>query len=117
MYVYVTLPFKDRMFLVIALENVDDIGKYLCYNLLHSDSNKAQKELNQNVNRKMFRITVDYLGGNLTSNIEINVPLNRRPMCLLHQPMAVLMFRDHVITGQKNLTINIALVPVCWYNL
>ena len=31
------------------------------------------------------------------SNIEINVLLNRRPMCLFHQPMAVLMFRDPVI--------------------
>ena len=51
------------MFLVVALENVDDLGKsFLCHNVLHSDSNKAQKELNQNVNWKMFRITVDYLG-------------------------------------------------------
>ena len=47
------------------------------------------------------------------SDIEINVLLNRRPMCLLHQPMAVLMFRDPVIEVQKNLTIIIALVPVC----
>ena len=31
--------------------------------MLHSDSNKSQKELNQNINWKMFRITVDYLGG------------------------------------------------------
>ena len=56
--------------------------------MLHGYSNKAQKELNQNVNWKMFRITVDYLGGgggggggNLMSNIEINELLNRRPMC------------------------------------
>ena len=84
--------------------------------MLHSYSNKAQKELNQNVNWKMFRITVDHLGGgNLMSNIEINVLLNRRPMCFFHQPIAVLMFRDPVITIQKNLTIIIALVPVCWY--
>ena len=81
--------------------------------MLHSASNKAQKELNQNVNWKMFRLTV-VIRGNLTSNIEINVLLNRRPMCLFHQPMAVLMFRDPVITVQKNLTIIIALVPVCW---
>ena len=49
------------------------------------------------------------------SNIDINVLLNRRTMCLFHQPMAVLMFRDPVITVQKNLTIIIALVPICWY--
>ena len=36
------------------------------------------------------------------SNIEINVLLNRRPLCLFHQPMAVLMLRDPVITLQKN---------------
>ena len=35
---------------------------FLRHNVLHSDSNKAQKELNQNVNWKIFRITVDYLG-------------------------------------------------------
>ena len=70
--------------------------------MLHSDSNKAQKELNQNVNWKMFRITFDYFWGNLTSNIEFNVLLNRRPLCLFHQPMAILMFRDPVITLQKN---------------
>ena len=29
------------MFLVVALENVDDIGDFLCHNMLHSDSNKA----------------------------------------------------------------------------
>ena len=28
--------------------------------------------------------------------------LNCRPMCLFHQPMAVLMFRGPVITVQKN---------------
>ena len=50
------------MFLVVALENMDDLGKSFCHNVLHSNSNKAQKELNQNVNWKMFRITVDYLG-------------------------------------------------------
>ena len=51
------------MSLVVALENVDDLGEiFLCHNVLHSDGNKAQKELNQNVNWKMFRITVDYLG-------------------------------------------------------
>ena len=83
--------------------------------MLHSDSNKAHKELNKNVNWKMFRITVDYFGGNLTSNIEINVLLNRHPMCLFHQPVVVLMFKDPVITDQKNLTIIITLVPVCWY--
>ena len=83
--------------------------------MLHSDSSKEKKELNQNVNWKMFRITVDYLGENLTSNIEINVLLNRRHMCLFHQPMAVLIFRDPVITVQKNLTIIMALVPVCLY--
>ena len=83
--------------------------------MLHSDSNKAQKELNQNVNWIMFKITVDYLGGNLTSNIEINVLFNRRPMCLIHQPMAVLIFRDPVITVKNNWTIIIALVPVWWY--
>ena len=67
------------MFLVVALENVDDLLEiFLCHNVLHSNSNKAQKELNQN----MFRITVDYLGGNLTSIVEINVLLNRRPMCV-----------------------------------
>ena len=49
------------------------------------------------------------------SNIEINVLLNRRPMCLFYQPMAVLTFRDPAITVQKNLTIFIALVPVWWY--
>ena len=70
--------------------------------MLHSDSNKAQKDLNKNVNWKMFRITVDYFGGNLTSNIEINVLLNRRPKCLFHQPMAVIMLRATVITVQKN---------------
>ena len=70
--------------------------------MLHSDSNKAQKELNQNVNWKMFRITLDYLGGNLTSNIQLNVLLNQRPMCLFHQPMAVFMLRDPVITVQNN---------------
>ena len=70
--------------------------------MLHSDSNKAQKELNQNVDWKVFRITVIYLGGNLTSNIEINMLLNRRPMCLFHQQMAVLMLRDPVITVKKN---------------
>ena len=75
---------------------------FLCHKVLHSDSNKAQKEMNQNVNGKMFRITVDYLGGNLTSNIEINVLLNRSPMCLFHQPMAVLMVKDLIITVQKN---------------
>ena len=69
--------------------------------MLHSNNNKAQKELNQNVNWKMFRITVDYLGDNLTSYIEINVLLNRRPMCVFHQPMAVLMFMDPVITVQR----------------
>ena len=35
------------------------------------------------------------------SNIEINVLLNRRPMCIFHQPMVVLMFMDPVITVQK----------------
>ena len=51
------------MFLVVALENVDDLGKsFLCHNVLHSDSSKAQKQLNQIVNWKMFRIMVDYLG-------------------------------------------------------
>ena len=69
--------------------------------MLHSDSNKAQKELNQNVIWKMFRITVYHSGGNLTLNIEINVLLNRRPMCLFYQPMAVLMLRDPGITVQK----------------
>ena len=59
--------------------------------MLHSDSNKGHKELNQTVDLKKFRITVDYFGGNLTSNIEINVLINRRHMCLFHQPMAVLM--------------------------
>ena len=88
---------------------------FLCHYVLNSDSNKAQKELDQNVNWKMVRITVAYLGGNLTSNIEINVLLNRRPMCLFHQPMAVLMFRGPVITIQKYLTIIFALLPVCWY--
>ena len=48
--------------------------------MLHSDSNKAQNELNQNENLKMFRISVDSLGGILTSSIEINVLLNLRPM-------------------------------------
>ena len=46
------------MFLVVALENMDDLG----HNMLHSNSNNALKEVNQNVNWKMFRITVDYLG-------------------------------------------------------
>ena len=41
-------------------------------------------------------------GGNLKSNIEINVLLNLRPMCLFRQPMAVLMVRDPVITVQNN---------------
>ena len=51
------------MFLVVAFENVDDLGKYVvCHNVLHSDSNKAKKELNENVNWKMSRITVYYLG-------------------------------------------------------
>ena len=52
------------MFLVVSLENVDDLGKsfFVSTHVLHSDSNKAQKDLNQNVNWKMFRITVDYLG-------------------------------------------------------
>ena len=40
----------------MTLENV------LCHNVLHSDSNKAQKKLNRNVNWKMLRITVDYFG-------------------------------------------------------
>ena len=72
--------------------------------MLHSDSNKAQNELNQNVNWKMFRITVDYWGGggNLTSNIQLNVLLSQRPMCLFHQPMAVFMLRDPVVTVQNN---------------
>ena len=55
-------PSKTKFFLVVALENVDDLDIFLYHNMLHSDSNKAQKELNLNVNWKMFRITVDYLG-------------------------------------------------------
>ena len=47
----------------------------------------------------MIRITVDYLGA---IDIEIDVLLNRRPMCLFHQRMTVLMLRDPVITVQKN---------------
>ena len=39
--------------------NVDDLGKSFCNNVLHSYSIKAQKELSQNVNLKMCRITVD----------------------------------------------------------
>ena len=73
--------------------------------MLHSDNNKAQKELNHNFNWKMLRILYDYWGGeggNLTSNIENNELLNRRHMCLFHQPMAILLFRDPVITVQKN---------------
>ena len=35
---------------------------FLCHNVLHGYSNKAQNELNQNVNWKMLRITYDYLG-------------------------------------------------------
>ena len=36
---------------VVALENVDDIGIFfLFHNELHNDSNKSQKEFNQNVN-------------------------------------------------------------------
>ena len=81
---------------------MDDLEKpFLCHNVLHSDSNKAHKELNQNINWKLFRITVDYLWSNLTSNIDINVLLNRRLLCLFHKPMAVLMFRDQVITVQN----------------
>ena len=34
----------------------------MCHNVLHSDSNKAQKESNKNVDWKMFEITVDYSG-------------------------------------------------------
>ena len=82
--------------------------------MLHSDSNKAQKELNQNVIWKMFRITNNHSGDNLTLNIEINVLLNQRPMCLFYQPMAVLMLRDPVITVQKKFDIFIALLLVCW---
>ena len=67
--------------------------------MLNSDSNKAQKELNQNVIWKMFRITVDYLGA--IFDFEINVLLNRRPMCLFLQPMPVLIFMDPVITVQR----------------
>ena len=95
-------PFKDRMFLVVALEYVDDLGKSFCVIMCFTvTAIKPKKELSRNVNWKMFRITVDYFGGNLTSNIEINVLLNRRPMCKFHQPMAVIMLRDPVITVQK----------------
>ena len=29
-YVYVTSPFKDSVFLVVALDNMDDLGKSFC---------------------------------------------------------------------------------------
>ena len=86
-------PSKTECFWLLSLKPWMTLGNFLCHNVLQSDSDKAQKELNQNVNLKMFRITVDYLGGNLTPNIEINALLNRRPMCLFYQLMAVLMFR------------------------
>ena len=87
------------MFLVVDLENVGYLGKSfsvkLCYTVLEI---KYKKELNQNVNLKMFRITVGFFWSNLTSNIENNVFFNRHPMCLFHQPMVVLMFRDPFFT-------------------
>ena len=51
------------MFLVVALENVNDLGKSFCVIMCYTEkSGKAQKELNQNVNWIMFRMTVEYLG-------------------------------------------------------
>ena len=56
----------------------------------------AQKELNQKVNLKMLRITLDYFGA-----IEIKVLLNQRPMCLFHQPNAVLMVKGSTQYSSK----------------
>ena len=55
-------PSKTECFWLLPFKTWMTLGNVLCHNVLHSDSNKAQKELNQNDNWKMFRITVDYLG-------------------------------------------------------
>ena len=94
----------------------------MCHNVLHTDSNKEQKELNPNINLEMFRLTVVSFWDNLTPNTEINVLRNRRPTWLFHQPITlfhqlitVLMLMDPVITGEKDFDHFIALLSVCWY--
>ena len=80
------------------IENVDDIWKsfYIIMGFtmtakMHKTVSKCQLENDQNYNGWWFR-------GYLTSTIEFNVLLNRLPMSLYHQPLAVLMFRDPVYT-------------------
>ena len=83
------------MFLACALENVYDLVKsFLCHNVLHSDSNKAPKELNQNVNWKRFRITVAYLGAIQRQILKLTCSL----IGVLCVYFIIEMFKDLVIT-------------------
>ena len=52
--------------------------------MLHSDCNKAQKELNPDLISKCLEKRL-ILWDISMSNIEINVLLNQRPVCLFHQ--------------------------------
>ena len=60
---HVTLQRLNVSVLVVALENVDDLEKSFCVIMCYTvTAIKHKTEFNQNVNLKMFRITVDYLG-------------------------------------------------------
>ena len=90
------------MFLVVALENMDYLGKPFCVIMCYTLTAIKHKKLESKCQLENVQNNGLLIGGNLTSNIEINVLLNRRPMCAFHQSMAVLMFMDPVITVQKN---------------
>ena len=74
------------------------LGNLFCYDKLHSDSNKAQKELNQNVNWKVFSITGDYFKAIQRQILKFTCSL----IDVLCKPMAVLMSRDAVMKVKKN---------------
>ena len=71
--------------MVDALENMYGIRKSFCLKMCYTVTAIKHK---RDCIRMLFRTiqkTVDSYGGNLTSNIEINVLLNQSPVCLFYQ--------------------------------
>ena len=97
--------------MVVALQNIDDLGKSVCVKMCftainesHSDSDRAQKELNQTVNLEMFNFTVDSFAGKYRQMLKLTCPfIGVLCVYFIIDPIECLMFMDPVNTVQKNL--------------
>ena len=89
-----------------------NFGVIICYTVI---AIKNKKKIEPNCHLKIIWNKALFFSGILTTNIEINVLLNWRPICFFYQPIAGLVFMDSAIQFERILTIFISLLSVCWH--